>query len=201
MLTIPIFPSLVGLTYPAVRSPNWQTDTQRTITGKRTALANQSFPTWAYQLAYDVLRSDITNLEWQELLAFYNLNYGPANVWQFTDPDDCFVTNQGFGVGDGVTTAFQLVRAMVGTNHSFVEPVWAPTGTPTIYVAGTHTTALTISDTGLVTFNVAPALNAALTWTGGYNWLCRFEGDKIDVSKFSNKFWELKQINFSTEKL
>lgn len=201
-MTIPVFPSLVGVTYPVGRSPNWNTDIQRTVTGKRTALANFSYPIWAYELSYDVLRSDITNLEWQTLLAFYNLNYGPANVWQFTDPDDGSVTAQAFGQGDGVTTAFQLVRTMQGlASNQFVEPVWAPTGTPSISVAGVHVTALTISATGLVTFNVAPANGAALTWTGTFNWLCRFDGDKMDFSKFAKNFWDAKKITFSTEKL
>lgn len=201
-MTLPVFPSLVGVTYPVRRAPSWLTDTQRTVSGKRTALANYSYPVWNYELEYDVLRSDVTNAEWQTLLAFYNRNYGPANLWQFTDPDDGSVTAQSIGTGDGATTAFQLVRTMTGSGANvFVEPVWAPTGTPTIYVAGVHVTALTISTTGLVTFTTAPANGAALTWTGTYNWLCRFEGNTIDVSKFANQFWEAKKIAFSSEKL
>lgn len=195
------FPSLIGVTYPARRSPNQNTDTQRTVTGKRTALANFSYPFWSYELSYDVLRSDITNKEWQTLLAFYNSVYGPANVWRFTDPDDGTVTAQSFGTGDAVTTAFQLVRTMTGTGVAFTEPVWAPRGTPTILVNATPTVAFTLSTTGLVTFNAAPANGAALTWTGNYDWLCRFDGDKIDLDKFAYAFWELKKIDFSTEKL
>ncbi len=200
-MTVPVFPSLVGLTFPATRSPTWSTDKMTSITGRRNNLARFSYPVWGYELSYDVLRSDITNHEWQTLLAFYNRNYGPANVWQFTDPDDGSVTAQAFGTGDGVTTQFQLVRTMTGANpNSFVEPVWAPTAS-TIYVNTILNAANTVSATGLVTFNVAPANGAALTWTGTYNWLCRFTDDSLDVEKFAANFWELRTIKFSTEKL
>ena len=199
-MAIPTFPSLVGLTYPALRSPNWSTDTQRTVTGKRSALANFSYPFWNYELSYDVLRSDITNKEWQTLVAFYNRVYGPANVFQFTDPDDGSVTDQAFGTGNGATTTFQLVRTMTGSGANvFVEPVWAPL-TSTIKVAGI-VTAATVSATGLVTFGAAPANGAALTWTGTFAWLCRFNDDSLDFSKFANQFWDLGKVAFSTEKL
>lgn len=200
-MTIPTFPTLVGVTYPAIRSPNWSTDTQRTVTGKRTALANFSYPFWSYQLEYDILRNDVTNKEYQTLLAFYNRVYGPANIWQFTDPDDGTATAQSIGTGDGVTTEFQLVRTMTGSGANvFVEPVWAPV-TAAVYLAGVLTAAYTLGTTGLVTFNVAPANGVAITWTGTYNWLCRFEGNKIDVEKLMSNFFVLKKIEFSTEKL
>lgn len=201
-MTIPTFPTLIGLTFPAKRAPNWSTNTFRTVTGKRNALANYSYPFWSYELAYDVLRSDITNAEWQTLLAFYNRVNGPANLFQFTDPDDGSVTDQAMGQGDGVTVDFQLVRTMAGSGANvFVEPVFAPTATPTISVAGVHVIALAISETGLVTFDAAPANGAAITWTGTYNWLCRFDDDSLDLAKFANNFWELRKVKFSTEKL
>lgn len=51
------------------------------------------------------------------------------------------------------------------------DPVYALSGSPSIYVAGvlkTVGTDYTLSTTGLVTFTVAPASGAALTWSGSF---------------------------------
>lgn len=199
-ITIPTFPALVGLIFPAKRSPMWNTDVARTVTGRRSALANFSYPIWKYELAYEVLRSDITNKEFQTLAAFYNRVNGPAGLWQFTDPNDFAAAAQGFGVGDGSSTMFQLVRAMTGQGaNAFVEPVWAPQ-TATIFVDDVENNDVTISDLGLVTFNDPPAADAVLTWTGTFNWLCRFDDDELGFDEFASKFFEAKKVNFSTEK-
>jgi uncharacterized protein (TIGR02217 family) len=201
-MTTPVFPTLIGLSWPAIRTPVWDTDVQVSIAGKRTGYARRAYPQYAYELSYDLLRSDSVNLEWQTLVAFFNVCFGRANLFIFNDPDDGSVTTANFGTGDGTTTAFQLTRALTGTGVSWVDPIFCPTGTPSIFVNGslkTLGTDYTISATGLVTFNVAPAAAAALTWTGTYGWFCRFDEDSNSFEKFMLNFWQLKKIKFSTE--
>jgi uncharacterized protein (TIGR02217 family) len=197
-MTLPVFPTLIGLTYPVIRRPVWRTIKQESLSGKRTRLPMRVIPQWQYELPYDMLRSDSVNLEWQTLLGFYNSVLGAAYLFQFNDVDDNAVTTQSFGTGDGTTTQFQLVRSLGG----FIEPVYAVNGAPSIFVNGvlkTVTTDYTIGSTGVVTFVVAPGNTLPLTWTGSYYWLARFDDDQEDFSKFMNKFWELKKVTFTTE--
>jgi uncharacterized protein (TIGR02217 family) len=199
-MALPIFPSLIGVAYPVKRAPVWKTLHQEAVSGQDNPIPLWSFPRWSYELPYNVLRSDIVNLEWQALAAFFNQVRGSALVWQFTDPDDGSVTDQPFGTGDGVTVAFPLVRTMTGAGSvAFNEPVFAPTIT-NIKIAGTPTGAYTLGTQGLVTFTSAPGSGAALTWTGTYNWLCRFDDDAADFEKFLNTFWRLGKIKFTTIK-
>jgi hypothetical protein len=54
---------------------------------------------------------------------------------------------------------------------------------------------------GIVTISSAPAVSTALTWTGAYTWLCRFDADTLDFSNFMYLFWELKKCSFTTIRL
>ncbi len=80
--------------------------------------------------------------------------------------------------------------------------VQAVNGTPTIKVNGVTKTAGTdysISSLGIVTFTTAPVLNASLTWSGSFYFLCRFSDDQwSDLSQFAPNYWELPSLNFET---
>lgn len=197
-MPLPVFPTLTGISFPVTRSPMWSNLHQEAASGQDNPIGLWTFPKWKYQVPFDMLRSDNVNLEWQNLLNLYNAVNGTRLPFQFNDLDDNTVTDQLFGTGDGSTTAFALVRTMPGT-AGFVEPVFAPTIT-NIKDNGTPTVLYTLGTQGLVTFNSAPVAGHTLTWTGTYNWLCRFDDDSIDLEKFANLFWEAKKITFTTIK-
>lgn len=202
-MTVSLFPTLAGVTYPVKKSPIWDTDVTRAISGKRTTLARMSYPTYAFELPISFLRTAAAYAEFQDLMAFYNTVQGRANLFRFNDPDDNTATAQGFGTGDGATTEFQLVRAITGLSFSWVDPVYYPV-TAAIYknaVLQTLGVNYTISTTGLVTFTVAPAAAAALTWTGTFNWLVRFDDDSQSFEQFVSNIFELKALRFSSEKI
>lgn len=117
-MTLAAFPqNLVGLAYPVGRSPMWRTIPQRSVSGLETRLQLWTSPLYRYSAKFDVLRTTLG--DFQTVLGFINSVGGSAQVFTFTDPDDYTVTAQGFGVGDAVTIAWQLVRAL----GSFIEPV------------------------------------------------------------------------------
>lgn len=203
-MTLPVFPALTLIEWPVIKTPDWSnTDIQRSVTGKRTTLARQSYPFYRFELTHS-LRSDSTNLELQTLMAFYNSVNGPANLFQFNDVNDNAVTAQSIGTGDGTTTAFQLLRTMAGAGGvQWVDPVFGPTGSPQIFDNGSLKTAgvdYNIGSTGLVTFTSAPAAAHALTWTGSFNWLVRFDDSSASFEQFMAQFWQQKSIKFSSEK-
>jgi uncharacterized protein (TIGR02217 family) len=196
-MTIPIFPTLPGLSWPIVRTPTWHTMKQESISGKETRIQLWSFPRYQYQIAFDVLRSNV-NAELQSLHGFINSVGGAASPFYYDDPSDDQATAQEFGVGDGTTTEYQLVRAFGG----FVEPVQSPKSGVSIYVGGTlQSSGYTISSSGIVTFVSAPSSGASLSWTGGFYWLCRFDADTVEFSNFLSNLWEAKKLTFTTVKL
>lgn len=203
-MALSVFPALTLVEWPVIKTPDWSnTDIQRSVTGKRTTLARQSYPIYRFELSHS-LRSDAANLELQTLMAFYNSVNGPANLFQFNDVNDTAVTTQAFGTGDGATVAFQLVRAMAGIGASWVDPVFGPTGAPQIFDNGALKATpadYAIGATGLVTFVAPPVLGHVLTWTGTFNWLCRFDDSTASFEQFMAQFWQQKSIKFSSEKL
>jgi uncharacterized protein (TIGR02217 family) len=196
-------PSLGGIAFPQKRMPHWNTIKQDALSGKRTRYQLYSYPIYKYEIPLSFLRSDSVNLEWQTLLTFINSVLGATQVWQYLDPIDNAVTSQVFGVGDGTTRTFQLVRAMIGIGDSFVEPVFLPITGFTVSINAVPTVAFTqgTSNPGAITFNTAPASAASLTWTGSFYWPCRFDEDDIDFTRFMTNLWEIKVLKFSTEKL
>ena len=200
--TVATFPSLSGVIFPVVRVPEWDTDVQIALSGRRTAFSRRAYPRYRYELGYSFLRTATANLELQQLIAFYNLMNGRSGVFVYNDSDDGTLSTQvGFGSGDGSTTTFQLTRPMIGSSFTFVEPVFA-VATANIFNNGVLQTLnvnYTIGNTGIVTFVVAPIAGHNLTWTGTYGWYCRFDEDVNTFEKFTYNLYELKKLKFSTE--
>ena len=70
-------------------------------------------------------------------------------------------------------------------------------GGPLIYAAGVllDPASYTLVN-GLVTFSSPPANGAALTWTGAFGFLCRFDGDDLDFEQFMANLWKADSVKF-----
>lgn len=194
-----IFPSLPGLKWGTTKTPEWKTIIQESVSGKELAASLMTYPRWLYTLSYEFLRSG-AELELQTLVGFFNARRGKFDDFLYLDPDDNSVTVQSFGAGDGVAVSFGLTRPYGG----FVEPVQNLNGAPSIYINGvlkTVTTDYTISSIGVVTFAIAPASGAVLTWTGNYYWRVRFTQDTNEITNFMQGLYEAKKLSFRTVKL
>ncbi len=124
-MSIPVFPALPGRGLPVKRTPVWSTQKQRSISGQETRQQLWSYPQWRYELTFDFLRSTTALSEWQAVLGLFNQLGGSAGAFAYSDAADNTAVLQPFGVGDGVTSSFQLVRALGG----FTEPVFLPVST------------------------------------------------------------------------
>ena len=192
-----IFPSLPGLMWPVSRTVVAPPVSIKTTPSRREFRArDSSVPLYVYRLAFEFLRIGQAYLEWQQLMGFYNRVGGTFDDWLFEDPDDRTATAQVFGVGDGVTTTFQLARTLGG----FVEPVYGLNGAPAVTVAGGAVTPAGVSNTGAVTFSAAPANGASLAWSGGYFQRCRFNSSSLEFTKNYDSFYEAKSVEFITVK-
>jgi uncharacterized protein (TIGR02217 family) len=201
-----IFPALAGLSYPVVRTPIFKTLVQQTASGGETRAALQLYPRWQYTLSFDFLRDDATD-EFRTLLAFFLARKGSFDSFLFLDIDDCSVTGQQIGDGDGGQVQFQLVRSLGG----FDEPILAPIVVTSLTVAGVTQTEGTdfgvgnwengVTPNGTINFYGAPpAAGAPIVASFTYCWPVRFLADQYDFAKFMNRLWEQKKLDFITLK-
>ena len=217
-MSLNVFPSLPGSSYAFTRRPIFSTVIQTAVSGRTTRLPQRNAPVWQWEVDFTLLRSSNAYAEMQQMTGFYLSQLGAGSAFSYQDSEDNSVTSQYFGIGDGSTTSFQLVRSLGG----FVENVYLPTGTPLIYINGAQAlqlegglgnlqlengggildlengVAYTISASGVVTFATAPAIGAILTWTGGFNWLCYFDDDQFDLTRFALQRWSAKTLKFSS---
>ena len=187
-----IFPTLPGIDIRVRKTPIWSTEVKTAVSGKELRAAFYSTPLYKFGVSFNVLRAG-AEAELQSLVGFFNDRRGRFDNFLFVDQSDNAATAQQFGVGDGNTASFQLVRAL-GTN---IEPVMNLNGAPAIYIDGvlkTVTTDYTIDAYGMVTFVSPPSNGAVLTWTGNYYYRCRFERDSIDFEHFLWRLWEAKRV-------
>jgi len=183
-----VFPTLPGLSIEVSKSPEFSTAVRTFASGRSVSMAYWSYPRWQFKLRFDFLRAG-AEAEFQQLAGFFLARQGRFDPFLFLDPDDNAVTDQPFGTGDGSTTIFQLVRSFQG----FTEPIFGVLGTPVVKVAGAPT-AVTVLPDGKVSFGVAPAGGAALTWSGQFYFRVRFADDVTEFERFLADLWRTRSI-------
>ncbi len=205
-----IFPTLKGLEIEIKRTEIWDgTTIQESVSGKRTAIQNWSYPRYAWELSASVLPSSSAlnnapaSADFQSLMGFFNSRGGRFDTFLYTDTDDNSVTAQALGTGDNTTTGFQLVRTLGG----FVEPVYAPNTVSNVYLnavaQGSSLWAVSTwgsASPGVVTFTAAPTSTQAVTATFSYYWPVRFDENSMTYTRFLQYLYENKSIKFSSEK-
>jgi uncharacterized protein (TIGR02217 family) len=139
--------------------------------------------------------------ELQQLIAFFNVRRGRYGFFFFYDPSDNVATGETIVTGDGVTRSFQLTRTVAkGTPYAAIEPVYALWNNPTsLTVGGAAKSApadYSIAPWGVITFTAAPASGAAITWSGNFLFVCRFDTDALEHKQLMGALWEQQGLTF-----
>jgi hypothetical protein len=71
-------------------------------------------PRYRYRVGFEFLRTMEAYRELHALATFLARHAGSFDSFLLREPEDCEVVDHGFGVGDGVTTSFQLQRTLGG---------------------------------------------------------------------------------------
>lgn len=133
--------------------------------------------------------SAVTRLDsLQAVVAFFEARGGRLSGFRFRDALDdrscapggtVSAVDQVIGTGDGVTAAFQLVKAYGTYARRILKPV---AGSVLVAVDGAPVSAGVDETTGIVTLASAPAEGASIT--AGYRFDCpvRFDTDRLDVN-------------------
>ena len=127
-------------------------------------------------------------------IAFFEERRGRLYGFRWRDRVDCkssppegtpAATDQAIGAGDGVTTAFQLVKVYGGAHASYTRAIRKPVdGTVLVAVDGAPLASGWSCDpaTGIVTFDEAPDDGAAITAGFEFDVPVRFDTDRLDIN-------------------
>ncbi len=188
-----VFPTIKGLAYPIRRTPQWRTGVNESLSGKESRIAYRQYPRILFSLEYSVLREQVSTNELKQLVGLFNQLLGSYDTFLYSDPEFNSVTAESFGTGNGATTQFQLVaRYQNAGGPGYAERVQNLSSTPSIFVNGVLKTPgadYVIGPTGIVTFVSAPLGPHPLTWTGTFNYRCRFMDDSIEFEKMMAFLW------------
>jgi hypothetical protein len=210
-----LFPKLPGLTFEIKPIPTWSTIVQKSKNRARTALMNDPYPLWEFELTFEFLRDSPPELpgapsnpnnysELELLTGFYNARGGSYESFLLDPgiltgrPSDWEVRGGPLGTGDGVTTTFYLGRDAGG----FIDEVQSPVGPLFVSVDGAvQLTGWTLGANGAVTFATAPAIGAVLTWDGRWMWQVCFSEDTLSLEQFMYELYELQSLKLEQVKL
>lgn len=193
-MSTPIFPTLVGLTYPITRRSVSSTIVLTSANGLETRIANFAYPRYEWDLIITFL--DASDGIFQNFFGFCDALAGMFEPFLFRDDWDNTVTGQPISTGDGTTTVFQLVRTFGNSFGAVYAPIAAGM---VINLAGTPTSAYTLDiSTGLITFTSAPGAGVAITGSYSYYWRCRMLQDNPEFSEFDSGGWEVKKLSWTS---
>ena len=181
---------MAGLTFPITRRMQTSTIQQTSASGMEVRSPNYQYPRWQYDLQFTYLSQLASVSDYQNFLGFLGARSGPYDSFLLYDENDCYVSNQIIGTGNGVTLAFQLQRSLgLQTQPIYdingITATLAPAPAVNIYLnAALQTSNYSVSTTGLVTFTAghAPGNGVLVTADFGYFWRVRVEGDELEMS-------------------
>ncbi len=117
------------------------------------------------------------------LIAFFEARHGQLFGFRFRDPVD-HDADGNIGIGDGQTTQFQLKKTYADTENSWQRIITKPVvGTLTIQLNAQSTTDYSIDyNTGMVVFNIAPAIDVQVIASFEFDVPVRFDMAHLSTS-------------------
>ncbi len=212
-MALPIYPDrsvLPGLGYSVKWSPVFfNMPTQTTASGADIDLALAQYPLHDFELTYEFLhdwshRSLAESREFRTLMGFHLMLGGTAGRFLFKNDDDCSVTQQYIGTGDGVTSTFVLQRTFGAGGYSGTEPVgFVDLTQPFNVYLNTSADALGTGeyyvDTSspvdqLLVFSTPPSLGQKVAVDMSYLYYCKLGANSLTFEKFMDRLWLLNKI-------
>lgn len=213
-MTLPTFNPGVTLAWSVIKTVNWGTRMQRSVSGREVRVSDFTYPVWNYTLTWEVLRDawDLRSgvygvgpafpiggsafYELANIINFFNSVRGAAMAFQWNDPSDMDTSDLGpttptgggtaqvLGVGDGVTTQFKIV----GVQLSPVIPTLIRFVTPS-------TIGYTVDyNNALINFASAPGIGVTVSIGMQYNQMVRFKADTAESEEFYYQLYTMKKL-------
>ena len=192
-MSYPVFISPPTMAWNSTKTQKWNTEIQKSASGRRKTLSRWSYPEYELNCSYTCLNP----AEIDYVAGFFAKMRGQAEIFLWRDDQDYKIENSLIGIGDGFTTGFQLLRDLGG---QFYEPILdVVPGTLKVFVDGIETP-VTLEDDGWIEFLTAPAAGAAITISCEYYWRVAFADDSLTWEHFWYNFYRLKTVKLVTVK-
>ena len=150
-MSLPVFPSLPGLTYTTIKTPKFSSLVAPAPNGYESRVAQYQNPIWQWQLVFEFMHDffwgSFTSVsELRTLMGFFNAQSGQAASFLYTDPDDNYVGPALVSAASNVPLAqLQVVNDGAGNYYSpiqrtldgvFYEDITDLNGAITVYANG-----------------------------------------------------------------
>lgn len=214
-MSLPIYPGrdlVPGLSYGQEWEPNfYNLPTATTGTGADIDLAVAQYPLHDFDLEYEFIRHGLgwpgTNrgLEFPTMMGFFLQIGGTAGRFLYKNIDDCKVSRNKIGVGDGSTTVFTLTRTFGANGYFGTEPVGRVNqgalfdvylnGSASPVLPSAYTVDTTTPCANTVTFTTAPPNGQKIEVDMSYYYYCKFKDNSNSFKKFMNKLWSMDKVS------
>lgn len=134
--------------------------------------------------ARDILYGDSSESAFNNFIKFYLcVAQGSLNSFRLKYDLDYQITNQQIGIGDGVKTQFQVYKEYISGSLTYKKTIKKLVlGTVSI-TQSTGSILYTVDyNTGMITFNSAPANGVIIRCTCEFDYMVRFESSKLETS-------------------
>lgn len=128
---------------------------------------------------------NINRERYRNIRQMFEVCRGQLHSFLYRDPLDPSAEDELLGLGDGTTTEFQLAKLSVIDGVTYHRNVYAlgDDDLVTASVGGAVATDFTLDrDRGLIIFDIAPALDAQIRWSGPFAVWVRFANDWLPFS-------------------
>lgn len=195
----PRFPDEIA--FSASVGPRFRTDVAEGATGFQQRNAVQPAPLYQWDIASALREMDnVTALTYglRAVRDYFNAAKGRAYGFRIKNFFDYSDEGAGIlGTGNGVLTAFQMLRRYTVGGLSTDKPIQKPiAATIAVYInAVLQSSGYTLnSTTGVVTFSSPPAGGTALTWTGQYDLPGHFDSDEFRARPESGGLYQIERL-------
>jgi len=165
-----IFPDIPNMDWNNKKTPKYDVTVQMSGTKKRKTICTHAYPDWEMECSFVAMDKKQIN----KIAGFFCSQYGATKAFLWKDMEDYRVAGTQFGVGDGVTQRFQLLRSWAGM---FYEPVYDVIARSLIVYQGESRSPVTLEDNGIVYFATPPAAGVKLAADFYYYWRVAFDDD------------------------
>ena len=164
-----VFPDITSMEWNNTKTPSFDVVVQKAGSKRRKTMVTHAYPEWELKCAFTALN----HRQVDQIAGFFAKQYGGLKPFLWLDMEDYRQAGTLFGVGDGTTQRFQLLRTW--GDGQFYEPVTdIMPGTLVVY-AGENRVTVTLEDDGIVYFATPPAIGVKLAADFVYYWRVAFD--------------------------
>jgi hypothetical protein len=210
-MSLPVFPTLPGLTWPILKSSEFATLSQPSPNFFETRIKQAKNPRWHWGMSFDVLRDTTTLTEYRQLQGLVLSMAGQFDDFLYSDPSDNAVGPALISAAPNTAAQLQVVNDGLGNYYSpvqrnfgglFLEDITDLNGAITVYDNAVLKTGggvdYTLAGPGLAIAGSAfegmylqwgAAPTGPVTAQFNFYFRCHFEEDTQDFEQFLSQMW------------